>query len=269
MEITLEKIELVKDRTGVSYKEAKDALEEADGSVVDAIINIEDTIDMSNSTKVGEQGAKIIDQIKYLVQKGNITKIVVKKGDEKLLNFPVTASIVGTVLAPWAAIAGIIAAFGMKCRIELVKDDGSVIDITEKATDTFGDVVEKGGDMAEDVKDKGQDIFSNIKNKTSDIFNKAKDTSEESFEEFKSKYEDIKDDASDKMKYAKNKASDVSSDFKDVKDAAVDAAKDVKYDAKDIAKEAKDAAKDINDIAKEAKEEIKVKVENLKDDIDN
>ena len=43
MEITLEKIELVKDRTGVSYKEAKEALEAADGSVVDAIIAIEDT----------------------------------------------------------------------------------------------------------------------------------------------------------------------------------------------------------------------------------
>ena len=33
MEITLEKIELVKDRTGVSYKEAKEALEAAEGSV--------------------------------------------------------------------------------------------------------------------------------------------------------------------------------------------------------------------------------------------
>ena len=38
MEITLEKIELVKDRTGVTYAEAKQALEETDGSVVDAII---------------------------------------------------------------------------------------------------------------------------------------------------------------------------------------------------------------------------------------
>ena len=41
MEITLEKIELVKDRTGVSYKEAKEALERANGSVVDDIIEIE------------------------------------------------------------------------------------------------------------------------------------------------------------------------------------------------------------------------------------
>ena len=40
MEITLEKIELVKDRTGVSYAEAKAALEKAGGSVVDAIIMI-------------------------------------------------------------------------------------------------------------------------------------------------------------------------------------------------------------------------------------
>ena len=32
MEITLEEIELVKDRTGVGYKEAKDALEKTDGT---------------------------------------------------------------------------------------------------------------------------------------------------------------------------------------------------------------------------------------------
>lgn len=52
MEITLEKIELVKDRTGVSYKEAKDALEAADGSVVDAIIDIEESIDIKSKEKL-------------------------------------------------------------------------------------------------------------------------------------------------------------------------------------------------------------------------
>ena len=46
MEITLEKIELVKDRTGVSYREAKEALERTDGNVVDAIILIEEDIDV-------------------------------------------------------------------------------------------------------------------------------------------------------------------------------------------------------------------------------
>lgn len=50
MEITLEKIELVRDRTGVTYKEAKEALEAANGNVVDAIIAIEETIDCSEKT---------------------------------------------------------------------------------------------------------------------------------------------------------------------------------------------------------------------------
>ena len=65
MEITLEKIELVKDRTGVSYKEAKEALEAAEGSVVDAIINIEETIDEKGKNKViyliqGMDGASLV-----------------------------------------------------------------------------------------------------------------------------------------------------------------------------------------------------------------
>ena len=57
MEVTLEKIELVKDRTGVSYKEAKEALEAADGSVVDAIINIEENIDELGGKSIGEHGS--------------------------------------------------------------------------------------------------------------------------------------------------------------------------------------------------------------------
>ena len=51
MEITLEKIELVKDRTGVTYAEAKQALEDADGSVVDAIIAIEETINAGKQSR--------------------------------------------------------------------------------------------------------------------------------------------------------------------------------------------------------------------------
>ena len=55
MEITLEKIELVKDRTGVSYREAKEALEEANGSVVDDIINIEESMDYINAHEEDEE----------------------------------------------------------------------------------------------------------------------------------------------------------------------------------------------------------------------
>ncbi|WP_312650405.1 DUF4342 domain-containing protein [Aminipila sp.] len=174
MEITLEKIELVKDRTGVSYKEAKEALEAADGSVVDAIINIEESIDEKGKSKIGEGSSQIIEKIKETVKKGNVSKIIVKKDDEVMLNLPVNIGIVGTFLAPWAMIAGLIAAFGTKCVIELVKDDGAIIDISEMANDTIGDIVEKGAVIADEVKVKGVDVYNNVKNKTSDALNKVK-----------------------------------------------------------------------------------------------
>lgn len=174
MEITLEKIELVKDRTGVSYKEAKDALEAADGSVVDAIIDIEESIDIKSKGRIAEQSAHVIDKVKEAIKKGNVAKIIVKKNDEVIMNLPVNVGIVGTVLAPWAAVAGVIAAFGTKCVIELVKDDGEIIDLSEMATDTFDDVVEKGSVIADEVKYKSADVFASVKAKTSDAINKAK-----------------------------------------------------------------------------------------------
>mgnify|MGYP003326946294 CR=1 FL=1 len=85
MEITLEKIELVKDRTGVSYKEAKEALEQTDGNVVDAIILIEDTIDQGTNNSEGKVAAAV-DVIKETIKKGNVSKIVVKRGNETILN---------------------------------------------------------------------------------------------------------------------------------------------------------------------------------------
>ena len=110
MEITLEKIELVKDRTGVSYKEAKEALEAADGSVVDAIIAIEETVDINKGGKTNEFVNDTMDKVKEMVKKGNVSKIAVKKGDETIVNIPVNVGVVGALVAPWGVIAAAIAA---------------------------------------------------------------------------------------------------------------------------------------------------------------
>ena len=69
MEITLEKIELVKDRTGVSYKEAKEALEAADGSVVDAIIAIEETVNIKSGSKAGDFADETVEKALHVVTK--------------------------------------------------------------------------------------------------------------------------------------------------------------------------------------------------------
>ena len=72
MEITLEKIELVKDRTGVSYREAKSALEEANGSVVDAIILIEENMGTEDSADENLYGNELFARLKKTAEKGGI-----------------------------------------------------------------------------------------------------------------------------------------------------------------------------------------------------
>ncbi|NMA93632.1 MAG: DUF4342 domain-containing protein, partial [Clostridiales bacterium] len=186
MEITLEKIELVKDRTGVGYREAKEALEKTGGNVVDAIILIEDSIDEAGKDSSTAAGP-ILDSIKEAIRKGNVNKIVVKKNDEIVLNLPVNIGIIGTVFFPWAAIAASIVALGTSCNVELVKEDGSVVDVSKKAAEIYEDVKDKGSEIYEDVKDKGEDFFEAAKDKGEEIFEAAKDKGGEIFEAAKDK----------------------------------------------------------------------------------
>ena len=165
MEITLEKIELVKDRTGVSYREAKEALEATEGNVVDAIIKIEDEINIKVGAKITDNGAKIIEKIKEYIKKGNVSRITVKRDDEVIINVPVTVGVVGTALAPWLTVIGSIVALGMKCDILLVKEDGTIIDLSAKVNETFDDIREKGSETAETVRSKVADAASAVQEK--------------------------------------------------------------------------------------------------------
>lgn len=174
MEITLEKIELVKDRTGVTYKEAKEALEAADGNVVDAIIEIEQSIDQSSASKLGAQKEALIDRMKEIFKKGNVSRILVTRDGDTILNIPLNVGVIGTVVAPWGVIAGTVAAFGFKCTIEFIKDDGSVIDLTEKAGNLYEGAKEKSSDIYEDFKEKAPDMYEDLKEKSEEAIAKAK-----------------------------------------------------------------------------------------------
>lgn len=197
MEISLEKIELVKDRTGVNYKEAKDALIKADGSVVDAIIMIEDEIDLAPKSKAGDQASHLIDRLKQLIKKGNVSRIVVKKDEEVILNIPVNLGIVGAVWVFWPTLAATVVALGMKCTIELIKDNGEVVNLSDKAVDTFGDVKENCSVIADDLKGKGGEAFTQVKDKAASAINKAKAGAEEIEEDIDDLIDCVADDDTD------------------------------------------------------------------------
>ncbi len=114
---------------------------------------------------------EIVDKIKELVKKGNVTKIVVKRGEDTLVNIPLNVGIVGGILgiaaAPWAIIAAAVATAGFSCRVELVKDDGEVINVTgravaDKARDVSAAVADAGSAAIQDLKDAVESIRSEV-----------------------------------------------------------------------------------------------------------
>ena len=140
MDISLEQIELVKDRTGVSYKEAKEALEISNGNVVDAIIYIEENVGTENINDKNSSINSIVNYIKGAIRSGNVTKIRVLKDDDILLNIPVTVGTLATIVFPWGVFAAAVASAATKCKVELVKEDGTIVDVNEKAGEVADDV---------------------------------------------------------------------------------------------------------------------------------
>ncbi|KAB3535361.1 DUF4342 domain-containing protein [Alkaliphilus pronyensis] len=140
MDINLEKIDVIRERTGISYKEAKEALEQTDGDVVEALIKLEEKRDKSWLGSVNISGNEIIEKLKTIIRKGNVTRVILKKDGEILLNIPVTAGAIGVVLGPLVSIVGVSAAIVSRATIEIVKNNGDVVDINNIAEEKINDV---------------------------------------------------------------------------------------------------------------------------------
>ncbi len=186
MEITLEKIELVKEKTGVSYKEAKAALENANGSVVDAIVSLESMVEGDDNKALGNVGQNILAALKETLAKGNASKIRITNEDgDSVLSVPVSIGLVGAFITPWGFIIATAASFGFKCNIEIVKTDGTIVDVSGTAKDGVNVVVEKGYTAADTVKTKSKDVVDKVKGTsvydkvvTSDVYDKIKEKAE-------------------------------------------------------------------------------------------
>ena len=79
---------------------------------------------------------ELVDRIKEIVRKGNIARIIIKKGEHVFVDIPLNVGIVGSIFgaaaAPWAVIAAAVATIGFDCVVELVKIDGEVIDLSPR-----------------------------------------------------------------------------------------------------------------------------------------
>lgn len=121
MKIKLEDIDTIRQRTGVSYREAKEALEKADGDVVDALILLEEK-DRGQTTwqeRIQVTGQELVARVKELIREGNVTNIRIRQGDQVLLEIPVTVGALGAIMLPSLAALGVVAALVARCTIEV------------------------------------------------------------------------------------------------------------------------------------------------------
>lgn len=271
MDINLEKIELVKDRTGCTYAEAKEALEKADGSVVDAIIDIEEKLNKEFDAVDGGslKDSPIFAKMKEIVDKGNVTKIIVKKGERTIVNFPLTAGVIGAVLIPWGAILGIVAALGTQCDIEFVDDKGEIIDINgkvvgiyDKAKSAVGKAGKEGGTIDEAM-DKVEDAAYKFSDKLQEFGDKSSAKVSEAWDKLG------ESNTIDEVREAFVKGTSKVMELWDKleKSGKIDEVKDtVEKVAKKAAETAKGIAKDAAERASKAEEDFKADAEEAADE---
>ena len=101
-------------------------------------------------------GGDLWSKLRQLVHEGNVRRIIIRGGDERILvDIPVTAGVVGVVLAPFAVAVGAVAALAVRCTIEIERveeaaTEGDTGEATEAETDEAGPPVEG---VEEDSKD--------------------------------------------------------------------------------------------------------------------
>lgn len=73
----------------------------------------------SSSTSFKIDPSNIRERVEDLIHKGNARRLIVRHHDETIAEFPLTAAVVGAVLAPVLAAVGAIAALVTDCTIEV------------------------------------------------------------------------------------------------------------------------------------------------------
>lgn len=150
--ITLEKIDKVVERTGVSFEIARDALNACNGDIIDAVIYIQSKHE--NTETKGEKASDIIATLKEYIRKGNVSRIIIENEDEVMLNLPLTVGAIGMVLAPVVSIIGLGATVLNKITVKIVDSEGKIININKATAETVSDIKKAGGEMKSDLKEK-------------------------------------------------------------------------------------------------------------------
>ncbi|MBZ4663128.1 MAG: hypothetical protein JG776_825 [Caloramator sp.] len=173
-EITLEKIDILRQRANVSYSEAKEILQKNNGNLIDALIELESK-QKTFTQNVVEVSNELTETIKEIIKKGNVTRIKVKKDSRVLVDIPVNAGVAAgalSLLNPYLLVIGAIAAIATKVSLEIERPNGNV--------EIINDIIkEKYDEVKDTIQEKVSDIKENTTNLKSDVEEKIEEFAKE------------------------------------------------------------------------------------------
>ncbi|SUY47425.1 UBA/TS-N domain-containing protein [Clostridium putrefaciens] len=186
-DITLEKIDIIRERAGITYAKAKEVLEINEGNIVDSLIYIESNLE-DKEKRIYSTLDELTKWLKDIVNSGNINRIRIKKEDKVLVDIPINAGIaVGVIATVWKPLIaiGLATATLTTVTVEITKDDGT-IEVVNKV------VKSKANNLTKDIKGKFNGVTNIIKSKLKK--EKSKDDikiSDEPVYRYTVKFEDI------------------------------------------------------------------------------
>jgi hypothetical protein len=76
---------------------------------------------------VKAEGGAVLDGLREIIHEGNVRRVRVRQGDRVIAEFPLTAGVVGAVLAPALAAIGAVVALAKDCTIDVERGQTTIV----------------------------------------------------------------------------------------------------------------------------------------------
>jgi|LGOV01.1.fsa_nt_gb hypothetical protein len=130
MNITLETIDDLKNRTNASYSEAKDALEKNNGELIDAIIYLEKK-GISSSKKDSKKKGDFNKKTKSFFNSIGVINFDLIKKEKLILRLPLILFIITLIIGLPFIVIGLLIAMVIGYKIEFTKNGEKIKEVNE------------------------------------------------------------------------------------------------------------------------------------------
>jgi uncharacterized membrane protein YvbJ len=82
------------------------------------------SVTKTTSEEVSVASENLIKRVKEILHEGNVTRIIIKdENDKVLLEIPATIGVIGVLIAPWLAALGAIAGIATNAKITIIREE--------------------------------------------------------------------------------------------------------------------------------------------------